>query len=395
MVEYDPFSDQILDDPFPVYRQLRDEAPVYYVEGLNSWALSRFEDIWNAGADPTTFSSPGPDPQTPDSPDETLVGGSIFSLNPPTHTVVRKLLAPKFRPGGVKHLEPAIRRVVTDCIARVLPTGRCDVIGDLGLQLSVKVACLIIGLPLEDADHLAGIVKRFFYREPGVRGMAPDALAAAGELAAYLIDQANERKRSGHDRDDVLDRYCQLEIDGVPLPDEVLGGHLVTLVAGGTETLPKVIAGGVLQLHRHKDQRAELVANPGLIPDAFMEIVRYEMPTQFLTRRVAKDVELRGEKLRKGQGVMFLYRSANRDEREFDEPDRFDIHRRAPRIMSFGHGTHLCIGQHAARLEARVLLEELLTHMPEYDLDESQVVPARSEFVAGYLEMPITFTPRG
>jgi cytochrome P450 len=126
-----------------------------------------------------------------------------------------------------------------------------------------------------------------------------------------------------------------------------------------------------------------------------MEIVRYEMPTQFLTRRVAKDVELRGEKLRKGQGVMFLYRSANRDEREFDEPDRFDIHRRAPRIMSFGHGTHLCIGQHAARLEARILLEELLSHMPEYALEESEVVPARSEFVAGYLEMPITFAPRG
>ena len=127
---------------------------------------------------------------------------------------------------------------------------------------------------------------------------------------------------------------------------------------------------------------------------SFTEIARYEMPTQFLTRTVARDHELRGQKLEKGQGVLFLYRSANRDEDEFPDPDRFDIHRDPPRILSFGHGTHVCLGQHAAKLEAKVLLEGLLGAVPEYDLDESEVVPERSEFVAGYVSVPIHFTPR-
>jgi cytochrome P450 len=169
--------------------------------------------------------------------------------------------------------------------------------------------------------------------------------------------------------------------------------HLMTLVTGGTETLPKVFAGGILQLYRHPGQRAELVADPGLFPVAFTEIARTEMPTNFLTRTVAKDLVLRGRQLRAGQGVMLLYRSANRDEREFPEPDRFDIHRRAPRTLSFGHGTHVCLGQHVARLEARIMLEELLRRAPDYAVLEDQVVPARSEFVAGYLAMPIAFAP--
>jgi cytochrome P450 len=128
-----------------------------------------------------------------------------------------------------------------------------------------------------------------------------------------------------------------------------------------------------------------------LIPAAFQEIARYEMPTQFLTRGVARDHELRGQQLKAGQGVMFLYRSANRDANEFAEPDRFDIHRKADRILSFGHGTHVCLGQHAAKLEAKVLYQELLAAVPEYDLDENEIVPERSEFVAGYVSVPIHF----
>lgn len=135
--------------------------------------------------------------------------------------------------------------------------------------------------------------------------------------------------------------------------------------------------------------------DPNLIPDAFTEILRYEMPTQFLTRTLARDMELRGQKLRRGQGVLLLYRSANRDEREFDAPDCFDVRRRPCRILSFGHGGHVCLGQHAARLEGRILLEELLRAVPDYRVLEEDVVPARSEFVAGYLEMPIVFEPHG
>ena len=254
---------------------------------------------------------------------------------------------------------------------------------------------LLIGLPLSDSELLSGIVRRIFTRVPGVEGQTPDGVLAGAALGEYLYEAVCERRRrNGGEGDDAMGAFFRLQLDGRPLTDEEIGQHLNILVVGGTETLPKVFAGGILQLYRHPDQLADLVADPSLIKTAFTEIARYEMPTQFLTRMVAEDHELRGQKLRTGQGVMFLYRSANRDEREFPDPDRFDIHRRAERILSFGHGTHLCLGQHAAKLEAKVMFEELLSAIPEYHIDESEVVPERSEFVAGYVSVPITFQPR-
>ncbi len=402
MVDYDPFSDAILDDPFPVYARLRAESPVHFLERHDSWALALFEDIWNASEDPEAFVSPGPSLQTistaasleAELAEEEVTISSIFGMNPPQHTTLRKRLVRNFGPGAVRRLEPRIASIVDDCLEQALDRGRCDVIGDLAGQISVRVACMIIGLPLEDADHLSGIVKRFFDREPGIEGLPPDALAASQELSAYLLDQVRERRRRGLGDSDALDAYGGIEIDGSRFGDEDLASHLSILVVGGTETLPKVFAGGVLQLYRHPEQRAALVKDPSLIPAAFVEIARYEMPTQFLTRTVGRDLELRGQKLREGQGVLLLYRSANRDEHEFEEPDRFDIHRRAPRILSFGHGTHICLGQNAARLEAKIMYEKLLAAVPEYEVLEDEIVRARSEFVAGYHEMPIVFEPR-
>ncbi|MCE2392831.1 MAG: cytochrome P450, partial [Proteobacteria bacterium] len=233
----------------------------------------------------------------------------------------------------------------------------------------------------------------YFSREPGVEGMSPDAHAAAAELQAYLLDAVREKRRSGDERRDALSVYASFRPDGAPLNDDDFAQHLNILVVGGTETLPKVAGGGVIQLARHPDQRADLAEDPSLIRDAFSEIARYEMPTHFLTRRIARDHELRGQKLKAGQSVLFLYRCANRDEREFDRPDRFDVHRRPPRILAFGHGTHVCLGQQVARLEGRVILEELLAAFPDYAIEESEIVPERSEFVAGYVSVPIHFDP--
>lgn len=224
--------------------------------------------------------------------------------------------------------------------------------------------------------------------------MPPDAFDAMVELRGYL-ESAVATHRSGRSEiDGVLAAFCAAEVAGQKLSDGQVAAQLSTLVVGGTETLPKVFAGGVLQLARHPDQRSRLVSDPTRIPNAFTEIARMEMPTNFLARTLARDVVLHGERLREGQGVLFLYRSANRDVREFLDPDRFDIDRRSPRTLSFGHGTHACLGQQVARLEGRVMLEELLRAIPSYQVDESAVVPARSDFVAGYLSMPISFAPR-
>ena len=399
MIEYDPFSETMRDDPFPVYAQLRAESPVHYVERHGVWALALFDDVWKVGEDSATFSSPGPPLQTmataevmqADDPVEAAARGSIFGMNPPQHTALRKRLARFFSPRGVSGLEERVRAVARECIESALPTGRCDVIGDLAAQVSTRVVCLLLGLPLEDGPPLTRIVTRFFSREPGIEGMPPDAIAASHELNQYLLEEVQARRGRGARETDVIDLYMSAAIDERPYDDAELASHLMTLVVGGTETLPKVFAGGVLQLARHPDQRAQLAADPSLIPAAFSEIARYEMPTQFLSRTARRDVELRGQKIRAGQGVLLLYRSANRDAAEFEDPDRFDIHRRPPRILSFGHGTHVCLGQHAARLEAKVMYEELLAAIPEYEVPEEAIVPARSEFVAGYLEMPIAF----
>jgi cytochrome P450 len=404
MLDYHPFNDVMKDDPFPIYKRLREESPVHYIEAFDSWALSRFEDIWSAGEDPLTYYSPGPSLNTAmltraadgaQEPDMEQFQ-SIFTINPPTHTMLRKALAKLYSPRGVSRFEEHVRGVARSCIQDALAKGRLDVIDDLGLHVSTQIALLLIGLPIEDAPRLAAIVRRFFTRIPGVEGMPPDALAASLELRDYLAEAVRERRKQGvaGDGHDALDVYLSFEPDGKPLSEQQLAAHLSILVVGGTETLPKVFAGGVIQLHRHPDQRAELAANPALIPAAFKEIARYEMPTQFLTRTVGRDHELRGQKLREGQGVLFLYRAANRDEAEFPDADRFDIHRQPPRILSFGHGTHVCLGQHAANLEAKVMFEELLGTLPEYDLDEDEVVPERSEFVAGYVSVPIHFEPR-
>ena len=399
-MHYDPFDEVMRTDPLPVYAQLRAESPVHYVERLDAWALSLFEDVWNTGQDNEHFDQPGPSFQDVDSDAEKppvfegdVTRRSIFSMNPPQHTQLRKAMASHFTPGSVKKFEPELRAMVRDLLAKTLPTGRMDVIADLAAQISVQVACKIIGLPTSDGPRLVQIVKRYFAREPGVPGMSPDALAAAMELHAYLIEATVARRKEAA-RDDVLGIMMSQHFDnGGPFDDEEMAGQLMTLVVGGTETLPKVFAGGVLQLARHPDQRAALVADLTKLPRAFQEIARYEMPTNFLTRKVRKDTEIRGQKVREGQGILLLYRSANRDANEFENPDTFDITRGAPRILSFGHGTHVCLGQHAAKLEARIMYEELLAALPEYEVREDEVVPARSEFVDGYLSLPIHFAP--
>lgn len=405
-LDYDPLSEQILDDPHPIYRRLRDESPAYWLEKYDCWALSRFEDIWNASQDYETYRSgdgPGVRILRSDLPAELEELAedafaheldSLFSMNPPTHGKLRSQISGFAGPRRMRELEPDVRRYVQECLAKVLPRGRADVIEDLAARLAVRVTCLVVGLPVSDADFLREIVSRYFSRRPDVKGMPPDAFQAMTELRAYL-EAAVAAQRAGRvNQPGVLAALCDAEIDGVRLTDNQVAAQLSTLVVGGTETLPKVFAGGVWLLARHPDQRARLVEDPTRIPDAFTEMARLEMPTNFLARTLASDITLHGQELREGQGVLFLYRSANRDEREFPDAERFDIDRCPPRTLTFGHGTHVCFGQHAARMEARVMLEELLAQIPEFEVDEAAIVPARSDFVAGYLEMPIQFAAR-
>jgi cytochrome P450 len=223
--------------------------------------------------------------------------------------------------------------------------------------------------------------------------MTESGLAAAQELNEYLEAIVVERRKKPDDADVLINAYLGAEFDGKPLPNENIASQMATLVIGSTDSFPKIFAAGLLELHRSGQQRAELVEDPTLIPDAFQEMLRYGMPTQMLGRTLTRDLEIHGQTMKKGQAVLFLFVSANRDEREFPDPDRFDIRRCPKRILTFGHGNHACLGTHIAALEGGVALEAILQRIPDFGIDETRVERLRSEFVAGITGLPASYPP--
>jgi len=387
MIDFDPFSEEYFDDPLPIYRRLRDEAPAYHHEGLDCFFLSRFEDVWRAVASGHFSHRFGTNTQ--DLLAGVLPQRALSSMVPPAHTALRSCMLPYFSPSAARALEGFVREWVAKLLDEALERGEIDANRDLARRVSARVAFQTIGLPLEDADEAAARVQTAFHRAAGVKGPTETAFAAQRSLHEYRQQRIAERlARPG--RGTLLDDLTSFEFEGERLPEQELLANLYLLVVGGTETLPKVFAGGVYQLWRHPDQRAELAADPGLSRAAFWEILRTEMPTLMLgaTAEIATEI-CGGTPVKAGQKVMHLWVSANRDEREFPDPDRFDIHRRAPRILSFNHARHRCLGAHVAQMEGRILLEELLARAPDFEVDEARAVRIRSEFFRGFESLPI------
>ncbi|MGE0385413.1 MAG: cytochrome P450 [Gammaproteobacteria bacterium] len=393
---YDPYMPQIMDDPYPIYARLRREQPVYYMERFDAWALALFQDICTASEDTVNYTS------VPGTSDRMLLERRqqpfemINSMDPPAHTQLRGRLFGYFGPRAARALQERIRQWASECLDRHLDRGNIDAVGELSQQVAVRVACAVSGFPIEDAAYLVDLVARTFAREEGVEGNPPSALAAMREAFEYMQDLARRRRAGGNAGEDVVGTMVR-EVDeqGRPRAPEWIAGHMVIMLIGATETFPKVFASGLLRLWQHPDQRRELCANPALIPAALNEILRYDMPTQWLGRTVARDHEIRGHALRRGQPVIFLYPSGNRDERQFADPDRFDIHRNPARILSFGHGPHRCLGAYHATMEGVVLFEEVLRRFPDYEVLPDRAERWRTEFVQGYSRFPIAFNARG
>jgi cytochrome P450 len=390
VIEYDPFSEETIRNPFPIYRRLRADSPVHYVEHLDAWALSRFQDVWDVSLDNEHFTvSKGT------STHFVLTKSlepfpNLNHMDPPEHTELRTRIAPFFMPSRVRGLEERMRGFVTECIDGFADRGEADVVGELAQIVAIRVGCLVVGFPEEDSVRLVSLVKRFMAREEGSSGMTPDGLEAFGEMCVVLGEIAEAHRGYKGEPRNPIDAFVRIAEDGL-VPREELGQHLCLLLIGATETFPKALANAVSLLARHPDQRAELVADPSSIPRALRECLRVGTPTHYLLRVVSKPVELHGKKLSPGQAVMLMYASANRDEREFDDPDRFDIHRTLPRILTFGHGTHRCLGAFVAEMEGRLMLEELLRRMPEYEVDEAAGRKDLTDFLQGYSSLPIRF----
>jgi cytochrome P450 len=317
-----------------------------------------------------------------------------FSMqDPPRHTTLRGAIAPAFTPGAIRGGESAMRTHTRALLDDLVPRGRFDVVRDLAAPVATVATCAQLGISEVDAPRVTELVNTFARRDGLNPGIGPAGQHAMVELATMVAKVVRDQLASGSPTR-VVEALAALEVDGRRLDEIEITTQLTTMVIGGVESLPKVVGGGVRSLAAHPDQRVALSSDLTRVPAAFEEILRLHLPLQFGTRTLIQDAVIAGEPMRAGQRVFLLYVSANRDEREFADPDRFDIYRKMDRHLGFGHGIHFCIGAHGARLEAIVVLQELLARVPEYTVDEAGVERLPSEFQIGDTAVPIEFSPR-
>jgi cytochrome P450 len=397
---YDPFAPEVMSDPFPIYRELRARHRAYRIDAYDAYALPRFDDVWRVLADRERFSIvEGPVFHREallrhnDGPPDNSVRRPLRSfsmIDAPVHTRLRRAIVDPFRPGSVARLEDDVRTLAVAQLDALAARDTFDVRQDYASPVSAAVAGALVGLPPPDGVALAAVVNRYLRREPGQAGISEAGMAARREIDERLLEVVTARRRAGpSDRGDVVDGLLAFRTPDGPLDDDEIVGQLVTLFIGGTETLPKVVAGGTYELWRQPDARAEVAADPARAAPAFEEMLRHQLPLQFVGRTLLVDVTVAGESMRAGQRVALLMISANRDEAEFADPDRFDVGRRMERHLGLGHGAHVCIGAHVARLEGIVMIRELLARHPRYEVDDSALVREASEFQIGWATMPI------
>jgi cytochrome P450 len=403
--EYDPFSAEAMADPHLFYPTLRDRHPVLRLDAYHGWAISRFEDCWQILQDHERFSVvEGPvfvrellaEPFEPGAIPSAEAHRSFSTWDAPAHTRIRRALIPRFAPRAIASWEAEMRRLARTSLGELMPRQAFDVVGDLAGPYGLANIARVLGLELDDLPALFKQVQRSTARVPGVPGFTESGMAEQASIVERIVAAvARRRAERPAGRDDVLDVLLRFEHDGTPLSDVDVATQLFTLLLGGAETFPKVIAGGLLELARAPEQWQALTRDPSLIPSAFEEMMRHQGVLQHVGRTALEDVEIGGETIRRGDRVFVLLQSANRDEREFREADRFDVRRAPSRSLALGVGRHHCIGSHLARLEGRVLLETFVDMVASYQVvGMDDLRPSPSEFQVGYTRMPIEVIAR-
>jgi hypothetical protein len=384
VVGFNPYSYEFHDDPFPVYRRLRDGAPCYRDDELGFWALSRYADVVRALHDPDVYCSRF---------GITLEEGNplpmMLTTDPPEHTALRRLVSRAFTPRRVADLEPTIRELSTTYLDTLRTGGSPDLIADYAALLPMDVISKLLGVPDGDQQQLCKWSDALLHRDEGDKDVTPAGIDAAYQLYKYFSAFVAER-RSDPGADDLAAALVAAESDSEQLTDDQVVGFLFLLIIAGNETTTKLLGNCLLALQRFPSERAKVVADGTRIPAAIEEILRFEGSTQVMARTLTRPVELHDEKMAEGDKVLLLLGSGNRDERIWDRPDVFDIDRAWPtHHLAFGHGIHVCLGAALARLEMRVSLEEFLARHPGYEIDEDGLERVHSGNVRGYSRMPI------
>lgn len=397
---YDPFGQQVMANPLPFYARLRQQAPAHYIGKYDTWVFSRFQDIIDVLtvggnvfiASETTLPTP-----------ESLLrhnGGVVaqLPLNPapngamsgsPHFEMLRNAHIKPFRPSYVRSLAGMVRELAEARLDQLLPSKRFDLTQEYGGVVAASMVCHLLDMPLERAPDVLGLVNSLSQTDPENGGT--DVATTVGRCVEILVEYVAKRRQAGADGSvPLIDGLLALDWHGRRLSDAEVATQLVCAFVGGTETVPKITAHGLMELNDRPEQmaavRADLASN---VPVAVEEMIRFCAPAQWFARTAHQDVEVAGAHIRKGQRIIVLFGSAGRDEAEFENPDQFIWNRRIGRVLSFGTGQHYCIGIHLARLELRVMVEAFLRRVSSFSFDMDKAVRLPSSFQWGWNCLPV------
>jgi cytochrome P450 len=387
-VYYDPYDVTIDADPYPTYRRLRDEAPLYHNEEYDFWGLSRFADVEAALKDWHRLSSAKGDILEVVKADPVMPPGVFINEDPPFHTVHRALVSRVFTPRRINALEEKIRAFCAACLDPFVGADRFDFVADLGAELPMRAIGMLLGIPDADQPKVRDHAKRNLRNRPGEPlPVKKDRYFDSSMYAEYVAWRAQNPS------DDLITELLHVEFEDVSgttrrlTNDEILT-FLVVIAGAGVDTTGRLFGWMGKVLAEHPDQRRELVADRSLITNAVEELLRYEPPGPHVARYAPDDVEYHGQTVPAGSAVLLMLAAANRDERRFEDPDRFDIHRTIGQHVTFGYGSHYCLGSALARLEGRIALDEVLNRFPDWEIDIAAAKRAPTTTVRGWDTMP-------
>lgn len=396
-MEFDPLSEEFFEDPWDMYRWLRDEAPVYHNEALGFWAVSRYDDCVEVHRDVATYTSTrglnlaqlchAEYGQVADA------AGMMIMMDPPMHERLRKLVNRAFTPRRIAEWEPVVQRVIGGLLDELADHDAFDAVVDLGGPFPVEVICTIVGVPEGDRQQIRHWTDSMLELDVGSPYPKPAGIDAAIALSSYMLDLVADKR--AHPSDDMIGHLLEAEVereDGEVehLSDLEISRFISLLTAAGSETVTKLVGNGVMTFAEHPDELARLQADPSLAGAAVEEVLRWRAPSQYQGRYALRDRTFHGQTIPAESPVLVVTGAANRDPRAYDDPDRFDITREGPLGISFGHGIHYCIGAHLARLEGRTAFTELYRRWPDLQVDLGGIEYVHMANVAGPKAVPVT-----
>lgn len=390
----DPYDYDFHDDPYPYYRRLRDESPLYRNDALNFWALSRHRDVLQGFRNSVELSNAYGVSLDPVS--RTLEAHRVMSflaLDDPGHLRLRTLVSKGFTPRRIRELEPRVTELAVGHLEAALVSDSFDFVADFAGKLPMDVISELMGVPAPDRDRIRALADGVMHRDDGMADVPPSAMQASADLMVYYADMVSQRRRKSSD--DLTSALLEAEIAGDRLTDEEIMAFLFLMVVAGNETTTKLLANAAYWGAKNPDQLAPVYADHSKIPLWVEETLRYDTSSQILARSVASDLVLHDTTIPAGDVLLLLPGSANRDDRVFNDADDYRIGRDiGSKLASFGSGAHFCLGAHLARMEARVALEEFFTRVRGYEVHEDTAVRVHSSNVRGFANLPITVEAR-